>query len=202
MRWLGLVLIFGSQPAFAKVLDIYAQAEGGGASGRGVAGAQKDNAFAEHAEGGAYGLLAGVELFFVDAWVEHLQFRTGDGLVGTWTQLMAGLDMDLALGDDPPEGQKPKTFFELGGAVGFGMGTGSQVEPPLDNGEISDKGFITQLRAGIDHHLGDMLSIGASVPVTYGYLFKNDVANDESNHYQQVSVALLVHLRLHLDLGD
>ena len=202
MRYLGLVLIFGSQTAFAKVLDVYAQAEGGGASGRGVAGAQKDNSFAEHAEGGAYGLLAGVELFFVDAWAEHLQYRNGDGLAGTWTQFMVGLDMDLAIGDDPPPGEEARTFFELGGAAGFGMGTGSQVEPPLDNGEISDKGFIVELRAGIDYHLNGMLSIGASVPVTYGYLFKNDVANDQANHYQQVSVAALVHLRLHLELGD
>jgi len=196
------MLIFVSQPAFAKVLDLYAQAQGGGASGRGVAGAQKDSAFAEHAEGGALGGLVGVELFFVDAWVEHLQFVGGDGLVGTWTQLMVGLDMDLAIGDDPPPGQKAKTFFELGGAVGFGMGTGSQVEPPLDNSEISDKGFITELRAGLDYRLNDVLSLGASVPVTYGFLFKNDVANDVSNQYQQVSVAALVHLRLHLEFGD
>jgi hypothetical protein len=197
MRVLGLALIFVSQTASAKVLEIYAQAQGGVAAGRGLSGDQKDNAFFEDTSGAAYGALVGAEILFIDAWIEHNQYNDGE-LVGTWTQFMAGFDMDIAM-DDPPPKQPSRVFFELGLGVGFGMGTGQQVMPPLDNGEISDKGFVAQARLGIDYRFASVVSIGVSVPLTWGYLLKNDVANDQSNHYQAIHGAALAHFRFRID---
>jgi hypothetical protein len=202
MRCLALTLIFVSQTASAKILDLYGQAEAGGSIGRGVSGAQKDNSFHEHATGLSYGALVGAEVLFVDAFIEHQQFRDGGGLLGTFTQFMAGFDLDIAVGDDPPEGQRHESYFEWGLYVGFGVGTGSQVEPPLDNSEISDKAFLAQLRLGGDYRFASVASVGLTVPITYGYMFKNESVNDESKHYQSLNGAALVYLRFHLEVGD
>lgn len=201
MKQLGLVLglLLASAPAEAKVLDLYAQAQGGGGYGRGVAGAQSDADFFEAAAGGMYGARVGAEFMWVDGWVEHNQFTDGSGVIGTWTQFMAGMDWDFALGEEQ-QGKKPKTFGEIGFALGFGIGTGQQVEPPLDNSEVSDKGFIGQLSFGADYRLNRVLSIGITVPITYGYMFKNDAANDEENQYQSISATAMLHLRFHLEL--
>jgi hypothetical protein len=50
----------------------------------------------------------------------------------------------------------------------------------------------------VDYRFNKVMSIGLSVPVTYGYMFKNGAANDESNQYQQIGVAPQVYLRLHV----
>jgi hypothetical protein len=162
----------------------------------GIAGAQKTNDFFGGAMGGLYGAKVGGEVLFTDVWVEHWQITDGS-VIGTWTQFMAGTDVDFPLGDTP-QGEKPKTFAELGFAFGFGLATGQQVMPPLDNSEVSDKGFIGQLSLGVDYRFNKVMSIGLSVPVTYGYMFKNGAANDESNQYQQIGVAPQVYLRLHV----
>ncbi|MSP16398.1 MAG: hypothetical protein EXR73_07295 [Myxococcales bacterium] len=203
-RSLGLVvglllgLLFGfPAPAEAKLFELYAQAQGGAAYGGGVAGVQKDAAFFAAARGGAYGARVGAEFLFVDGWVEHNQHTDG-ALLGTWTQFMLGIDADFPMGNTPVA--KAKLFGELGVAIGFGLGTGQQVMPPLDASELTDRGFLAQLGLGLDYRLAKLVSIGFSVPVTYGYLFKQGVANDEANQYQSVWAAALVHLRLYLEL--
>jgi hypothetical protein len=188
--------------AEAKIFDVYAQAQGGAAAGKGLGGAQKDADFFDGATpSGAYGVLVGAEVLFIDGWVEHIQLNDGS-LTGTWTRIMVGLDVDFALGDGETDDQgkekPPTTFAELGVGIGFGMGTGQQVEPPLDNAQISDKGFVAQVTLGVDRKLGGLMSIGLAVPIAYGYLFKNDIANDQSNHYHTLHVTPQVYLRLHI----
>lgn len=212
LRQLALVLLTTATAvtapavASAKVFDLYAQIEGGGGSGAGVAGLAKDQDFFGSAQGGAYGAKLGVELLFTDVWVEHWQFTDGS-VVGTWTQFMLGGDIDFKLGDVVGEDGKPLTtgaFAELGLAIGYGLGTGKQVEPPLDNAELSDKGFIAQLSLGVDYRLNKVMSLGVAVPITYGYLFKTGngvVANDEANQYQQLAATGLIYVRLSLGLG-
>lgn len=204
MKMLGLiagVLAFGAAAsAQAKVLDLYAQAQGGGGYGQGIAGAQKDHDFFNGAAGGLYGARVGAEFMWVDGWVEHVQFTDGSGVNGTWTQFMAGMDWDFALGDPPAPGKKPKTYGEIGFGLGFGMGTGQQVDPPLDNSEITDKGFVAQLSFGADYRLNSVMSIGLTVPITYAYLWKQGFANDEANQYQSVSANAMIHVRFHLEL--
>jgi len=187
--------------AEAKVLDLYAQAQGGGSFGKGIKGDQKDTDFFDKTAGGAYGVLVGAEVFWIDGWIEHNQYRGGDGLTGTWTQFMAGFDLDFAIGDAPGPKQKPNTYAQIGVALGFGLGTGQQVDPPLDNAEISDKGFLAQVSFAGDYKLNRVLALGISVPVTWGYLQKNDVvSNMDSAWYQSVSAAALLHLRFDIDI--
>lgn len=196
-------------PAAADVLTLHATAQGGGAGGTGIAGAAKDNAFHDGTTGGAYGAMVGVEFLFVDGWVEHLQYRGADGLLGTWTQFMTGLDLKLNFGE--PMGGKlvkgkregdtyNRAYAELGLAVGFGVGTGQQVDPPLDRSEVTDKGFLVQSSFMIGYRLNRVISLNARLPVQYGYLFKSGDANDEGNQYQSLHGSVLFGLRFDLQL--
>jgi hypothetical protein len=188
--------------ARADVLNLYGRVRGGWSGGAGLEGGGADAAFREGAEGTAYGVIVGAEVVFLDAWVEHLQFRTGDdGLVGTWTQLMVGLDVQLDLGAPRPEGKPPRGFAELGFGVGLGLGTGQQVEPPLDNGEVTDKGLVMQGQAALGVRLVGPISLALAVPVGYDLLLKNGdgaVANAPTGRYTEVSYAALLELRVDL----
>jgi hypothetical protein len=208
MQKLGLVatLLCGllwAGNADAKVLELYAQAQGGGGSGRGVAGALKDFDFFEGAGGASYGAKVGAEFLWIDGWVEHNQFTDGS-VTGTWTQFMFGMDWDFPIGDEPEPGQKPKTYGNIGFAAGFGLGTGRQVDPPLSNDEITDKGFVGQVSFGAEYRMNKVMAIGVNVPISYGYMFKTCgggcSANDENNQYQSVSAMGLVVLRFFVDI--
>ena len=56
-------------------------------------------------------------------------------------------------------------YLELGMGGGFGLGTGQQVQPPLDAGEITDKGFVSTAFVGGGFRLTSVLSLGVQVPV-------------------------------------
>jgi len=197
-----VVALAGS--ASADILSVRIEGHGGGAGGLGVAGDRKDDAFQNNARGGAYGGLLGVEVLFVDAWVQHRQYNDG-ALLGTWTQFMTGLDLDLPIGGgDPIPGKKDpdaktpaKGYFELGLGLGFGVGTNRQVDPPLDNSEVNDKGFLVEGKLGAGYNLGSVASLGVLVPVTAGYYFMSDLgtANNTGTHYQAIEAAFLVNLR-------
>jgi hypothetical protein len=155
----------------------------------------------------AHGGLVGVEFLFVDVWVQHHQYNDG-AFIGTWTQFMTGLDVNLDVGGGEPvpgkkgEVTKPKGFVELGLGVGFGVGTDRQVDPPLDNSEVNDKGFLAEAHISGGAYLGSALSLGVTLPVTAGYYFMSDqgTANNLGTHYQAVEAALLVNLRLKLKI--
>src|SRR5262245_33866616 len=98
--------------ADAKVFEVYAQAQGGGGYGQGIAGAQKDNAFHRQQAGGMYGIRAGAEILFFDGWIEHQQFTdVSEVPTGTWTQFMLGGDMDFPLGDEPLDKKQRRKAF-------------------------------------------------------------------------------------------
>lgn len=200
----GLMLLAMAGTASADVFSIRAEAHGGGAGGMGIAGERKDAAFQNTARGGTYGALVGAEVLFLDAWIQHHQYNDGE-LLGTWTQFMAGLDLEFPVGGGEPipgakDGAKTKAkgYIELGLGVGFGVGTDRQVDPPLDNSEVNDKGFLVEGRLGAGANLGSVLSLGVSLPVTAGYYFMSDAgtANNTGTHYQAIEAALLVNLRL------
>lgn len=201
-----VALLLAAGEAHADVLSLRVEAHGGGMGGAGMGGAAKDQAFFKDARGGAYGGLVGLEALFIDVWVDHHQIRTGDGLIGTWTQFMTGLDLDFELRDPPPEDfskdkkkaqpkGKLKGYIELGLGFGFGVGTGQQIDPPLNNAQVSDKGFLIEGKFGAGFALGKVLSLGVSVPVSAGYYFKNGFANDENNHYSGIEGAVLFVVR-------
>ena len=170
-------------------------------------GDRQDDAFQQRARGTMYGFKLGVELLFVDLWVGHHQYLGAGGLIGTWTQFMTGFDLEMDLGAKKsvvydakgnPFGGYPAWYAEFGFGVGFGVGTEQQVDPPLDNSEVTDKGFLFEGRVGAGFRLLRRLSLGFVVPVTAGYFFKSGpeaAVNDLDDQYVGMSTAVLINLR-------
>ncbi len=192
-----------------EFLVLYGGIHGGGMVGTGIGGDQKDAAFFANAPPATYGATVGVRILFLGVAIEHHQFvgdqqvngaSSGSGLA-TWTQIAAGLDMNVGLGSDKQQKAGKGGVFHFGATAGFGVGTGQQVDPPLSNDEVTDKGFLLTGTLGVGKHLNKALDIGVSVPVTWGYYFKNGVAsNDVSNQYQGIHVQALLYLRLNIKL--
>lgn len=190
--------------AHADVLSMRVEGHSGGMGGKSLSGPVGDaeQGFFDGARGPAWGFLVGLEALFIDAWVEHHQVIDlgGPDLLGTWTQFMVGLDVDLENREDvtDPAAQQRgeqgelKSYFELGLGFGYGVGTGQQVELPLDAGEVSDKGFLLEGRVGGGIVVGGVIHLGVTVPVSAGYLFKSGFANDESNQYWSAQGAVLL----------
>jgi len=191
-------------PASADVLKLFVEADGGGAYGTGTSGDQviKDSAFFAKAPHLDYGVLVGAEFLFLDAWIQHHQLTDGSR-IATWTQFGAGIHFQVDLGNDKQQKAHEGGFFELGGGAWFGLGTGQQVDPPLDNAQITDKAFLLEGRVGLGTHLSRTFDAGISVPVSWGYFFKNGngaAINDVSTHYQGIQGEALVFLRANIHL--
>jgi len=201
-----IVLLFAQTDARADVLSGYAQAQAGGASGVGLVGDLKDDAFHANAEGFTYGALVGVEIIFVDVWIEHNQFVRGTDFAGTWTQFMTGLDIQFDLGPTRGgetlksgriKGGHSQYYGEFGFGLGFGVGTGQQVDPPLDNSELTDRGFLFQAQVGGGFRLNKVFSLGLSLPMQAAYMLKADApANELDTNYTSMQAALLFNARL------
>jgi hypothetical protein len=197
---LFVVLAVASAPtlASAEVFKLYADVGGGGAYGKGIAGMYKDDAFFANAKGGAASFVVGGRFLIIDANVRHSQLING-GEIETWTQFNAGLNFGMDSGTEEEKKQFKGAYFEMGAGVAFGLGTGAQVMPPLDNSEVTDKGFMLEGRLGFGKHLGKIFDIGVSVPVSWGYFFKTGGgANEMDNQYQAVQVLGLLVLRANI----
>ena len=199
-------------PAHADVVSLYAQIQGGGDAGKGVAGDRKDDAFHDGTTGLAYGAKVGVEILLIDVWAAHTQYRANGRLAGTWTELMAGFDVESGVGetkggtrrdDGGVDGGYSAGYVRFGLGAGFGLGTGQQVDPPLDNAQITDKGFLAQAEVGAGYRLSPSWSVGLDVPVNLGYMFKSGngaAANDLGTNYLELSASALLTLRLQIQL--
>jgi hypothetical protein len=191
-------------PASADVLKLFVEANGGVGSGTATGGDQviKDSAFFVKAPHLAYGALIGAELLFLDAWIQHHQFTDGDRLA-TWTQFGVGVHGTIDLGDLKQQKDHESAYFEFGAGGWFGVGTGQQVMPPLDNAQITDKAFLVEGRLGAGKHLNSVFDFGVTIPVSWGYFFKNGngaAANDVSTHYRSVQGEALLVLRANIRL--
>lgn len=186
--------------ASADVLKLYGELHGGGMYGQGISGASQDAAFFAQSKGGAYGGLVGGQFLILDAHIKHHQFPH-DGTISTWTQFNLGLNFAINMGSEQDKKLHKGSYFELGVWPGFGLATGAQVDPPLDNSEVSDKGFMLDMRIGAGKHLSKIFDIGVAVPTSWGYFLRNGMgaaANDVSTHYQSVQVEVLIVLRANL----
>jgi hypothetical protein len=191
------VLSLTAAPASADVLKLYGDVHGGGMLGKGIGGdamAQESSFFAQ-SKGGTYGFGVGGRFLFIDAHISHHQFPH-DGTISTWTQFNAGLDFEVDTGGPQAKKDHNGAYIEIGAWLGFGVATGAQVDPPLDNSEVSDKGFMLEGRIGFGKHLSKNFDIGLQVPASWGYIFRNGngaAANDVSSQYQSIQLeALLV----------
>ena len=201
-RVLVLLLVAAPAVASADTFKLFGEIHGGGMYGAGTAGAEKDSSFFAEAPHGMYGAEIGAELLFFDAWIQHHQYTDGTRLT-TWTQFGLGVHNEIETGDAQQKKDHKGGYFEFGGGLWYGLGTGQQVKPPLDNAQISDKGFLLEGRLGIGTHLNKVMDLGLEVPVSYGFFFKTGNgagANDTGNQYRGWQIEGLVALRINLRL--
>jgi hypothetical protein len=204
---MALVLAGLSARAEADVFKLFGEIHGGAVGGKGLSGdpvdaGPEDEAFFANVPHGAYGLRVGARFLIIDAAIQHHQFTNGSR-ISTWTQFAAGIGVQADLGDEQTKKAKKGNYVDIGVNFAFGLGTGQQVDPPLSNDEISDKGFLIEGRVGFGKHLGKLFDVGVAVPVSWGYFFKtdfDDAANDLSTHYRGLQIAGLAYLRMNLKL--
>ena len=185
--------------ASAEVFKLYGEVQGGGLFGKGIAGDHKD-ASAFGGGRGAYGALFGAQFLIFDGHIQHRQYINGDGLT-TWTQFHGGLNFGFDTGTPQDIKANKGGYVSMGIGLAFGVGTGAQVDPPLDNSEVTDKGFLLEGKLGFGKHLNKVFDIGVSVPVSYGYLFKSGngaTANMTESQYQTVQIEALLVLRANI----
>lgn len=207
MRFASLVTLalLAATPASADIAVITGNIHGGGMFGKGTGGDQQDEAFFANAPNGAYGATVTGRFLFFAAEITHRQYSFVGGedenSLRTWTQFSAGVDFEIGLGSTQEKKQRKGAFLQASAMAGFGLGTGQQVEPPLDNSQITDKGFMLGGKVALGTHLSKHFDMGIMVPAQYGYFFKNGVAaNDVSNHYQGVTIEALLFLRLYIKI--
>jgi hypothetical protein len=196
------VLSLTAAPVSADVLKVYGEAHGGGMVGKGIGVDAMQSSFFAQAKGATYGGLVGGRFLFIDAHISHHQLPH-DGTISTWTQFNAGLDFQVDLGGPQAKKEKKGGYIEIGAWLGFGLATGAQVDPPLDNSEVSDKGFMLEGRIGFGKHLSKNFDVGIQVPASWGYIFRNGdgaAANDLSSQYQSIQLEALLVLRANLKL--
>jgi len=187
-------------PASADVFKLFGEVHGGGMYGWGLAGAPKDSAFFQQSPHPTYGALIGGELFLFDALIEHQQYNNGSRLT-TWTQFGIGLHQVFDTGNEQERKAGQGGYVEFGVNLWFCVGTGQQVMPPLDNAQVSDKGFLAEGRLGFGKHLDEHFDVGLIVPVSYGFCFKSGVgANDTNNQYRGAELEALLALRAKIAL--
>lgn len=193
-RALALLCVLVPATASADLLRVFGEVHGGAMTGTGLSGTQKDAAFFANAPHGMYGVLVGGEIFVFDAWIQHHQYTDGSNL-NTWTQFGLGIHPTFDLGDEQERKEHKGGYFEVSAGLWFGVSTDRQVHPPLDNSQVSDKGFLLEGRVGFGKHLNKVLDIGVEVPVSYGFFFLNGAANNTDNQYRGAQIEALVALR-------
>ena len=201
MRALGCVLaiVLTASVAHADVLRVFGEIHGGGMGGKGTSGDVKEDAFFANAPNGMYGVKVAARFLIIDTQIQHHQYR-GGGELATWTQFSVGLGIGVDLGDEKQKKEHRSTFVEAGTLVGGGIGTGRQVDPPLSNDEITDKGVVLEGRLSFGKHLNKFLDFGVAATGSWGYFLKNGVANDVTNHYQGIQFEGVAYLRLNIKL--
>lgn len=201
MKKLALMAILAAAaPARADVLALFAQVNIGGSSGTGLGGDQKDNDFFQRTKGMTYGALVGAKILFLRVWIEHQQYTNFSEFRGTWTQFMLGGGVDIPLSDAPVAGGVIPFDLGLTFGAGFGLGTGQQVEPPLSNSQISDKGVVGEVALALRYRLNSVFAVGAALPVTVAQIWKNDAPINQATSYSSISFKGLAFVELTLGL--
>ncbi len=194
----GLVATASPRPAEAKLLDVYAAARGGGVLGWGLNDINPEASdFFKTVHGPGMGAEIGIELLLLNASINFTQLFDTAGPAGTLTQFLLGFDGEIAVDGR----KKPQTYLRLGLAGGAALGTHRPVDPPLDNRQVSDKGFVGQATVALDQHLGDVFSIGLEVIPGYHFFFAGGdaPANVGANQSHGMHVMALLSLRAHFE---
>ena len=155
-----------AMPARAGLFEVYGQLHAGGGFGRGSAGAGSRDFF-EAVQGGGIGGEVGVEIVYIDLFVDHYEFFTNK-LQGNWTQFMLGFDASFPMDDDHT------TEATIGVDAGLGVGVLGSKTLADQTLQVSTRGLISELRLQGDRLLGKYASFGLDLRVGYHYLFDAD----------------------------
>lgn len=164
--------IFAARPAEARLLDLRAGVRAGGLTGWGTTSNTPD--FFERRRGPGAGFEVGARLLVFDFSVNFTQLFDGSGRNGTFTQALVGIAIDVPVGNQYfargslGAGQSQNIIRPIVGA-GFGFGTPEAIHAPIDNAQLSDKGFVSRAGVGYEHFLNPFIGVGAQVDFGYHY---------------------------------
>ena len=182
--------------ADARIFDLRAGVRGGGMDGWGSSTVTPD--FFNHTAGPAAGFELGARLLIFDVSANFLQVFDSSGRVGTLTQFLAGVVIDVPVGQAKLPNGKSQDFFRPGIVGGVGLGTAGPVHPPLNNAQVSDKGAVTQVELGYEHFLNPFLGIGVEGDLGWHYFLGGEVINSSQNHSSGPHLIGLATLTFHL----
>jgi hypothetical protein len=200
-RALTLAIVLGAalaaaRPAEARLIDLYAGATAGGVAGWGTTPNTPD--FFKTTRGGGVGFDLGMKLLIFDFSANFFQTFNGSGAAGTLIQFLLGTEVDVPIGQARlPDGQSQNVLKpEIAG--GFGFGTPGPVSPPLDDSQVSAKGFVANGSLGYEYYFNPFVAVGAVGTFGYHYFFGGDVVNSAEGHSSGYHVIGLGTLTFHL----
>jgi hypothetical protein len=170
---LPLVVLFGmvlaAPRAQARLLDLHAGGHVGGLTGWGTTDNTPD--FFDRRKGGGAGVDVGVKLLVLDLSLSFTQLFGG----GTLSQALLAVTFDIPVGSlvfqDGVEKGKSRNVIRPILSAGAAIGTPEPVNPPLDNSQISDKGFVSYFGVGYEFFINEFMGVGAQVDYGYHYFF-------------------------------
>jgi hypothetical protein len=194
---LAAALLLAPRPAEARILDLHVGGRVGGLTGWGTNNATTPDFF-EHTRGFGVGFEAGLKLLVVDLSLTFTQVADGGGTVGTLTQFLLGTSFDIPAGSLRFENGQPRSFVRPAIQGGFGFGTAGPVDPPLDNKQVSDKGFVSYATVAYEFFLNPFIGVGAQGQFGWHYFLGGQVANDSKAHSTGYHLAGYATLTFHL----
>jgi hypothetical protein len=169
--------------AQARIIDLHAGAIGGAITGWGSTANTPD--FYERVKGPGLGVEVGAKLLVFDLSASFLQLFGGNGRAGTLTQIYFGVNIDVPVGNDRfkngIEKGKSRNIIRPLAEIGLAAGTLEPVKPPLDNAQISSKGFVSKMGVGYEHFLNEFLGVGAEADFGYHYFIDGGMSSMAAN---------------------
>jgi hypothetical protein len=192
----ALLLLAAPRMAEARLVDLHAGLRGGALVGWGSDSKTPD--FFDKTRGGVVGFELGVKLLVLDLSANFLQVINGSGRVGTLTQFLLGVELDFPVGSGRSNESRNRTILRPGINAGFGFGTPGPVDPPLTNSQISDKGFISNLKLALEHFLNPYIGVGIEGDVGYHYFLGGMVVTSSKDFSSGMQLCALGTVTLHL----
>ncbi len=170
-----------------KWVDLYGSVLVGGTTGGGTARGAPD--FFDASEGFASGVNLGVRLFVVDFSLRFLQMIDSHGASSTLSTALLGSSLEIPLvggGQDiAGHPRRVEVVLRPGLGAGFALGTPAPVHLPIDNAQLSAKGFLVQGSCGVERLFGPYFGIGATLEGGYHYLFGQSATLNSSSDRSQ-----------------
>jgi hypothetical protein len=195
---LAAVMAGGAGAAEARWFDLHAGIRAGGIVGWGTQSNTPD--FFDKTSGGAAGFELGAKLLVFDVSANFLQVLNSDGRVGTLTQFLAGVKIDVPVGRAKMPDGKSRNIIRPGLVGGFGLGTPGPVHPPLSNDQISDKGVVSQAEIAWEYFLNPFVAVGLEGDAGYHYFLGGQVVTNNADHSSGYHLIGLGTLTFHLGI--